>query len=372
MKTFVLKTDICQFESVKEFVEKEPMKNTDLILTNRFLYENSFAGCGGEAAVIFQEEYGNGEPTDDMIARIKADMPPGTQRIIAVGGGTVIDIAKFLCLDSEGSVDAVIMKEVPYRKARSLYVIPTTCGTGSEVTNVAIAELLQRKTKKGLADDMLYPDKAVLIPEMVESLPYRFFATSSIDALIHAVESYLSPKADMYSEMFSVQAIRMILDGYQRTVCDRADSWKRDAKEFLLASNLAGIAFGNAGCAAVHALSYPLGGTYHIPHGEANQLMFEAVLRMYEKKAPEGKLHKLKGVLAACMNVETEQGMEALFRLMEQILPRKPLKEYGIQEAELAEFVERVIEGQQRLLNNNYTLLDAQEMLAIYQSVYAD
>ena len=101
---------------------------------------------------------------------------------------------------------------------------------------------------------------------MLSSLPYGVFATSSIDAMIHAVESYLSPNACALSELFSERALSLILKGWKDAVASGSkDGWKAYAAEFLRASNYAGIAFGHAGCAAVHALSYPLGGVHHIP-----------------------------------------------------------------------------------------------------------
>ena len=293
-----------------------------------------------------------------------------SQAIIAIGGGTIIDISKFLILDYEGTIDQVILHEIPYKKAKKLYVVPTTCGTGSEVTNVAISELKKRKTKKGLADDLIYPDKALLIPEMVETLPYKFFATSSIDALIHSVESYLSPNSTLYSRMFSVKAMTMILNGFKKVVRDGRENWSQYAKDFLVASNLAGIAFGNAGCAAVHALSYPLGGAYHIPHGEANQLMFESVYNKYYEKDPNGRIQDFFEVVSEILGVEKNDALKALFALTNQILERKPLSSYGIKKEELSEFVKSVIEGQQRLLNNNYVELSGEDMLEIYENVY--
>lgn len=95
-------------------------------------------------------------------------------------------------------------------------MVPTTCGTGSEITNISILELKSRKTKLGLAHETLYADQAFLVPELLEILPYRLFATSSIDALIHAVESSVSPKATAYTLMFGRQAIHLILGGIQK------------------------------------------------------------------------------------------------------------------------------------------------------------
>ena len=366
--TFVLKTTIKEFSTIKECFEQEQIEEEDLIITNEFIYNTKFKDV--DANVIFQEKYGVGEPTDEMIENIRKDVPQNVKRIIAIGGGTIIDISKFLILDYQGTIDQVILHEIPYKKAKELYVVPTTCGTGSEVTNVAISELKKRKIKKGLADDLIYPDKALLIPEMVETLPYKFFATSSIDALIHSVESYLSPNSTLYSRMFSVKAMTMILNGFKKVVRDGKENWSQYAKEFLIASNLAGIAFGNAGCAAVHALSYPLGGAYHIPHGEANQLMFESVYNKYYEKDPNGHIQDFFEVVSEILGVEKEDALKALFALTNQILKRKPLSSYGIKKEELPEFVKSVIEGQQRLLNNNYVELSSDDMIEIYNNVY--
>ncbi len=159
--------------------------------------------------------------------------------------------------------------------------------------------------------DLMFPVKSVLIPELLAGLPYRFFATSSIDALVHAVESRLSPKATPVSQLFSTSAASMILEGY-RYVADRGPAhWIDKAGVFQLASSYAGMAFCSAGCAAVHALSYPLGGGYHIPHGEANQLVFAAVFRKYREKKPTGGLHELEALLRHCLGVPAAEALSS-------------------------------------------------------------
>lgn len=162
----------------------------------------------------------------------------------------------------------------------------------------------------------------------------------------------------------------MILNGFKKVVQDGKENWSQYAKEFLIASNFAGIAFGNTGCAAVHALSYPLGGAYHIPHGEANQLMFESVYNKYYEKDPNGHIQDFFEVVSEILGVEKEDALKALFALTNQILKRKPLSSYGIKKEELPEFVKSVIEGQQRLLNNNYVDLSSDDMIEIYNNVY--
>ena len=133
-----------------------------------------------------------------------------------------------------------------------------------------------------------YADTAVLIPESLQGLPDYVFATSSIDALIHAIESYLSPKASPFTEMYSLAAIQMIMNGFKEILAkggNTPENRKPLLKDFCLAANYAGIAFGNAGCAAVHALSYSIGGAFHVPHGEANYQFFTEVFKMYMRKS---------------------------------------------------------------------------------------
>lgn len=367
MKAFAIHPLIVEFPTFKEFAEHFTLSEKDLILTNKFIYDPFIKPTGVPCPAIFQEQYGAGEPTDTMIDAIRADMPEGIERLIAVGGGTVIDIAKVLILECDGNTEDMFMKRCEVRKTKHLLTIPTTCGTGSEVTNVAITGLENLKTKLGLALDIMYADTAVLIPEMIATLPYKFFATSSVDALIHCVESYLSPKATDYSQIFSVQGIDSIIRHYQMVVAEGVENWAKYSAAFLRASNYGGIAFGNAGCAAIHALSYPLSGKYHIPHGEANLLMFKSVIYKYIEKQPKGAINGLEEVVAKAMGRDTTDGIwDALFALLDDILKRKPLMDYGIQKDELEGFCDGVIEGQQRLLANNYVFLEKQDMLDIY------
>ncbi len=252
------------------------------------------------------------------------------KRIIALGGGTVIDIAKLLRLKyTKDSLD-IFDGKVPLIKDKELIIVPTTCGTGSEVTDVSVAELKSRHTKKGIAGDQLYADYAVLIPEVVKGLPYKFFVTSSVDALIHASESYLSPKATPYTEMFSIDAIKLILNGYINILKKGQDYRTEIIEDFVLGSNYAGIAFGNAGCGAVHALSYPIGGNYHVPHGEANYIFFTEILKTYVKKNPNGKIKIFNNLLSDILNCNQENVCEELSKVLDKLLPRKPLKEYGM------------------------------------------
>ena len=331
------------------------------------------AGLETRCRFLFQEQYGAGEPTDVMVdAILDALRGQSYARVIAVGGGTVLDIAKVLAVAEESdTVDTLYRRMDTLHRRRALYLVPATCGTGSEMTSLAILNRTALGVKTGLTAPCMYADEAVLIPALLGSLPDPVFAMSSIDAFIHAVESFLSPQACPLSMLFSERAIRMILAGWTSAAAQAGPgAWKPQAAAFLRASNYAGIAFGHAGCAAVHALSYPLGGAHHIPHGQANHLMFAAVMRIYQQKQPEGRLQDLRDLLAQALHVEAAQAWDALFGLMDRILPLTPLRAHGVTEAELPAFTQTVLETQQRLLQNNYVTLTATEILALYRAAF--
>lgn len=367
-----LRPEIHQFKSFFDFSRTFELNCCDLIITNEFIYEPYMRPFGITCRYLFQERYGIGEPTNIMIDRIIEDLELlDYNRIIAVGGGTIIDIAKILALKGIKKSIQVFNREVPLEKSKSLIIIPTTCGTGSEVTNISIAEIKEEQIKRGVADDALYADHCVLIPELLNSLPYTFFISSSIDALIHAVESYLSPKSNQYTELFSISAMEKILSGYLKIVENGIDHRFELSEDFLIASNFAGIAFGNTGVGAVHALSYPLGGRYHVPHGEANYRLFIEVLRTYSKLKPEGKIKELECILSSVLKSRNQKEIyNNMESFLNKLLPKKRLSEYGMEEEEAEIFTDSVIEKQQRLLANNYVPFSRETILRIYQTLY--
>lgn len=371
MKFFQQKSKIQKFYSAKEFAEEYQIGKGDFILASKSTYDTYFAPLGIDAHVEYKSKYGVGEPTDIMIDALLADFrKTDCDRIIAIGGGAVIDMAKILVLEGDYSTEQIFKREVPLKKAHTLIAVPTTCGAGSEVSNVSITELTAIHSKLGLADDSIYADDAVLIPELLTNLPYSFFATSAIDAFIHAIESYVSPKANLYTQMFSKQAMQMILYGFQR-ILDHGPEYRLEMlDEFLTASNLAGIAFGNAGTGAVHAMSYPLSGVYHVTHGESNYQFLTTVFSVYQKLNPEGRIREVNQFLAGILGCDETKVYSELDNLLDQIISRKKLREYGMTEAEIRSFAESVEASQQRLLNQSYIKFNADQMEEIYRQLY--
>lgn len=371
MKLFQQKTTIERYESAEAFVREYKIGQKDFILASQSTYDCYFAPLGLKAHVVYKNQYGTGEPTDTMIDALLADFrATDCDRIIAIGGGAVIDMAKILVLEGSATTEQIFRREVSLQKAYPLIAVPTTCGAGSEVSNVSIAELTGIHSKMGLADDSIYADKAVLIPELLSKLPYSFFVTSAIDAFIHAIESYVSPKANLYTRMFSRQAMTMILDGFEK-ILEKGPEYRMELlEEFLVASNLAGIAFGNAGTGTVHAMSYPLSGGYHVTHGEANYQFLTAVFAEYQRVNPDGGLAELNEYLAGILHCKGDQVYEVLEALLDKVIPRKKLHEYGMKEEEIRSFAESVEAGQQRLLNQSYVKFTVEQMEEIYRKLY--
>lgn len=370
MEQIIFRPSLFKFKTCRDFAKAFELKEGDLILTNEYIFNPYFGNLGLNVETIFQEQYGAGEPTDVMVDAIIEDAKKkGCKRIIAVGGGTIIDIAKVLAISDGESVDELYDLPVTEKK-HPLIIIPTTCGTGSEVTNISIINRTRLGVKMGLTGEALFADSAVLIPELLEGLPFPVFAASSIDALVHAVESSLSPKATPYTKLFGYKAIEMILTGFQKIAKDGKDALKGLLEEFLIASNYAGLAFGTAGCAAVHALSYPLGGAYHVPHGESNYAMFTGVLKNYMEIRKDGEIEVLNSYMADLLGCGVEVVYEKLEELLDQLLPKKALHEYGVTEDELEIFTKSVMETQGRLMGNNFVPLDEQRVLKIYRELY--
>jgi 4-hydroxybutyrate dehydrogenase len=372
VKFFALHTKIHQFNTFSAFASEFNLGPDDLIITQEFLYEDYMKKCALASAFLFQERYGQGEPSDEMMDHMLLDVKEDSyQRIIAIGGGTVIDIAKIFALKRAPKVSMLFERTAQIVKEKALIIVPTTCGTGSEVTNLSIAEIKEKKTKLGLGDEALLADDAVLIPEFLQKLPYQFFVYSSIDALIHAMESMVSPKSNPYTELFAKSAIKMILKGYQEIISQGPEARQALMSDFLIASNYAGIAFGTTGVGAVHAMSYPLGAKYHVAHGESNYVFCTSVFNVYYKANPNGKIKLIVELLSELLAEKDEiLVFYALEVLLNALVQSKGLKEYGVTQEDIAEFSKIVIEKQQRLMVNSCIEMDYEMIESIYSKLY--
>ena len=379
-REIVFAPTVYKFQTFAQMAEEFKLNERDVVLTNEFIYTPFMKELDLKCQFVFQEKFGAGEPSAEMIQIMYDAIPYDSyDRVIAVGGGAILDLCKLLGCQRPDTVQNLYYKRFPVIHEKDVIAVPTTCGTGSECTNISVAivkteingELTGGETKLGLVSDDIIPNKVCLIPDLLKTLPYKPFACSAIDALIHATESFLSPaRKTMTSELFSVKAMEMIMEGFRRIAENGPDARFDYLDEFVTASFYAGIAFLKAGCATVHAMSFPLGGTYHVPHGESNYMLFGSILRVYDEYDPNGELLKFKEMIARITGCKVEDAIDELNALLAKILPLRPLRDAGFTEQDIVDFPKSVEANQQRLLTNSYVPMDLALMERVYRECF--
>lgn len=293
--------------------------------------------------------------------------------VIGFGGGSSMDTAKLIALlaNTGDKLDDIYGVGIAKGQRLPLILIPTTAGTGSEVTAVAIVTTGET-TKAGVVANQLYPDVALLDAELTIGLPSHITAATGVDAMVHCIEAYTSARLkNPYADMIAKEGLRLLSENIMTATHDGKNVAARQA--MLLGACFGGQAFANSPVAAVHALAYPLGGHYHIPHGLSNSLVLPYVMRF---NAPEAKeMYAELAPIIMGKNVEGDAATvtEALIVHLEQLivdlgLPNN-LKKMDIPESDLAMLASDAMK-QQRLLINNPKEVSEADALAIYQAAY--
>ncbi|WP_293007424.1 MULTISPECIES: 4-hydroxybutyrate dehydrogenase [unclassified Oscillibacter] len=379
-REIVFAPTVYKFQRFAEMAQEFGLNDRDVVLCNESVHASYMKELGLKCQFVFRNKFGSGEPSEEMIQNMYDAIPYDSyDRVVAVGGGAILDLSKLLGCRRPDTVHNLFFKRFPVVHEKDVIAIPTTCGTGSECTNISVAivkdekdgRLTGRETKLGLVSDDIIPNRVCLIPELLRPLPYKPFACSAIDALIHATESFLSPhRKTMTSELFSEKAMDMILKGF-KLISEQGEEARMDyLDEFITASFYAGIAFLKAGCGPVHGMSFPLGGTYHVPHGESNYMLFGAILKYYDEKNPDGEILKFKKLVARILGCADKDAISTLNALLQRILPLRPLRETGFTEQDIVEFPKSVEINQQRLMNNAYYSFERADMERIYRECY--
>lgn len=206
----------------------------------------------------------------------------GADFIIAVGGGSVIDVAKLASIlaTDEYTVKDLLDNPLLAKKQVPSLMIPTTAGTGSEATPNSIVAVPEKELKVGIVNPEMIADFVILDGRLIKNLPMKIAAATGVDALCHAIECFTSTKANPFSNTFALEALDLIMNNIIEA-CTNSEAM--DAKnKMLLGSFYAGVAITASGTTAVHALSYPLGGKYHIAHGVSNAILLMPVMRFNE------------------------------------------------------------------------------------------
>jgi alcohol dehydrogenase class IV len=299
----------------------------------------------------------------------------GASGVVGFGGGSSLDVAKLaaLLLGSGEDLDEAWGVAQAKGPRLPLVLVPTTAGTGSEVTPVSIITVGEEE-KRGVSSPVILPDIAILDAELTFGLPPAITAATGIDAMVHAIEAYASKSANNnpLSKMLAREALRLLSSNIEKVIADGRDADARGA--MLLGSMLAGQAFANSPVAAVHALAYPIGGTFHIPHGLSNALVLPHVLRF---NAPDAA-HLYAEIAADCFpGLSGEEGVqgrcaafiEELAALSKRVgLPAR-LRDVGIGEDALPKMAANAMK-QQRLLVNNPRAVSEADALAIYRAAW--
>jgi len=294
--------------------------------------------------------------------------------VIGVGGGSALDLSKLagVLAVHEGSVADYLnlsgTKKVT-KKGLPTILIPTTSGTGSEVTNISVLSL--ERTKDVVTHDNLLADVAIVDPALTISLPPRVTAATGVDALTHAVEAYLSKNANAVSDALALQAIRLISKSIRTAVNDGSNVPARTDMSY--GSYLAGIAFFNAGVAGVHALAYPLGGQFHIPHGESNAVLLPYVMG-YIRQSCEKRMKDIYEAMGfSSTNLSQEEASYKCVlkfkNLIENVNIPSTLKGFNIPEEALNTLTDDAVEQKRLLARSPMTLLK-DDIYAIYKAAF--
>jgi alcohol dehydrogenase class IV len=293
--------------------------------------------------------------------------------MVAVGGGSSIDTAKGLSIlfahggigQDYGGTDKVPGPGVP------LFACPTTAGTGSEVTNIAVFDDRERGFKEGIVSNYLLARIAFVDPTLTYGCPPKVTAASGMDALIHAIEGYTGNKATTFSDAMALEAMRLIVGSLRRAVKNGSDKEARN--QMSEGALFGGMAFMNSGVTAVHALAFPLGSQFHVPHGMANAILLPYVMEcnLSANLSRFATVAKMLGVATEGLSEQeaAEKGLEAAKALSADIGIPIHLRELAVPK-EALEGLASATMNVTRLLANNPRPLTLDDVRTIWENAW--
>jgi alcohol dehydrogenase class IV len=351
---------------------QNPLIVTDAILVQSGTVDLALAQLGGRRYGVFDQV--KPEPEISIVEDCtRAYREGGHDGLIGVGGGSAIDIAKGVAAfaSHEGPLAELFGVDLVKRKGPPLIAIPTTAGTGSEVTNVAIFSDKQAQLKKGIVSDYLLPDVALVSPLMTLTCPRSVTAASGVDALVHAVEAYLSVNASPITDAIALGAIKLIVKALPKAYANPSSLPARE--DMATASLMAGMAFGNAGVGAVHALAYPLGGRFNIAHGVSNALLLPYVMEWNKLACVERMrdIAEAMGVRVAHLSDKdaADLAVKAMADLCVAVEIPTGLRSFNVPEDAIPAMAEEASKIE-RLMRNNPRKLTAADIEKIYRAAY--
>lgn len=358
-------------ERVQEYRARHAMLVTDKGVRGAGLTRDAekALAAAGIALTVF-EDVAADPPSHVIEAAAELCRSQSADLVLSIGGGSALDTAKLVAYlaRTPDKLDDIYGVGLAKGERLPLLLVPTTAGTGSEVTPIAIVTTPTTE-KKGVVSPRLIPDWAILDPELTLGLPAHVTAATGIDAMVHAIEAYTSRiKKNPMSDQLALKALDLLSRNI-RTVC--TDGRNLEARsEMLLGSMLAGMAFANAPVAAVHALAYPIGALFHVPHGLSNALVLPHVLA-FNRPAAEALYAELADVVkpghgAGSPAEAAGAFIDEVVALCRDCQVPDTLAAVGIAEKDLAKLAEDAMK-QTRLLVNNPRELDYRQTFEIYR-----
>ncbi len=313
----------------------------------------------------------DGEPTrKDVSDAIATAVTISADFVIGIGGGSALDVAKLVTAlaGSPQTFDEVVGIDQLAGRRLPLACIPTTAGTGSEVTPISVIEDEEAQLKKGVVSRHLVPDFAYLDASLTVSKPRKVTASTGIDALTHCIEAYANKYSHPVVDNWALEGIRLIAANLEKACNEPGNLAAREA--MLLASHLGGMCLGPVNTAAVHALAYPLGGEFHVPHGVANSLLLPHVLRFNAETVPQRYAtiaHALGCPATGDDQADAQAGIAEIERMSAAVGIDRRLSDVGISSNALPGMAAAAITVQ-RLLKNNPREVTEQDALRIYEA----
>jgi alcohol dehydrogenase len=308
-----------------------------------------------------------------LLAAVAEGKGESVASVIGIGGGSPMDVAKLAAylIGSGDSLDAIWGVENATGVGLPLILVPTTAGTGSEATPISIITL-EDGTKMGVNARALTADTAILDPTLTVGLPGDVTAATGIDAIVHAIEAFTSARLkNPLSDALAKEALRLLTSNLVRA-CDHPDDLSARSA-MLLGAHLAGVAFSNAPVAGVHALAYPLGGLFHLPHGLSNALMLRPVLEHNAEAARELYAELAPIVAPGCESEGSQARVRKLFDGLEALAAATGLKlrlsDHGIGVEHLDRLADEAMK-QTRLLVNNPCPIERDDARRLYEAAF--
>lgn len=310
------------------------------------------------------------EPSADAVDELIRRMSYEPDLAIAVGGGSVMDITKLISILSSGKIKVrdLISDISLAHKTMMTVAIPTTCGTGSEATYNAIVSLPEKQTKLGIVSQAMLYDAVLLNTGMVKDLPAKLVASTGIDALCHTVECFTGNKANILSNLYASEGTKLILNNIEKAF--EGDLEARQS--MLLGAFYGGVAISGSGTTAIHALSYPLGGKFHIPHGISNAIMMRPVLRFNQDSIVK-ELSQLCQAAYPAVKLSSDESRSSylvcsLAELVKNLGIPSSLEAWGVKASDI-DFLTESGFAQKRLLSNNRKVYSKDDIRHIYEEV---